>query len=598
MRRGMWRWLSGLGALTAIASGSRSQVPDFADPMDGFRVRRAVVIGVGDCGDAMVPRLVNAEADARAVYEALVDPRCGRFSPEDAVLLVGPDATRANVLAALGTATAAGRPDCLLVVFWCGRAVSSPAGHFLLLADSRADSLSRTAVSVRQASAVLAQTDAGAAIYFLDIHGIPRAGARGWLTQAFFEELFVPNESVIMVSSGGPGDTRRLEAIGPEDTFGQRLAQMLRRTGDADGDGLATVEEVYEQLHWDMHYSPKGDWRGPQPRWAGAIGSPLRGVVLSRVSEPGAGAILYTCPPGPPGPPGAPGAPGPMGPRGERGPMAPGCSAGPRNIVRETEAKQYGERSIGARIRAASRTAAGYEERVRAAEAAAASLAKRGAAHERRGDGRAFLTAAPLVERMPPGLRGERGPAGPAGPAGEPGDVGPVGPKAPPPNPDDLRQAAQRLHDALEDGVAALERRAQQVGRDLAATEEHIRALQRQACTGVFMCQVRAGAAKYTVPVRRPASVGPTGPPGPPGPRGARGPRGPQGPNCPPLTRDALMKLAERAIREAQRDVAQVSVRLDAVERSLVRLGKALDGLQRTEPGRLRAPERAESASL
>jgi hypothetical protein len=371
---------------------------------------------------------------------------------------------------------------------------------------------------------------------------------------------------------------------------------MLRRTGDADGDSLVTVEELYEQLYWDIRYSPEGNWRGPEPRWGGAIAGGMRGAVLSHTSEPGLGAVLYAGPSGPAGPVGPMGARGPQGEQGPRGPIPADCWSSGEAAVADQEAKAFGTRSVTGRIAALSRAVAAHEERVKRAELAAAKLgatAKGACAASQRGP--AILAAGPLVTRMPPGLPGKPGTPGPRGPAGPRGPVGPVGAMGPPPDADELAKAAAKLHDALDKGVTEMEGQAARVEQQLAALEAHIQALQQQARVNDFLCQAVPNAAKYTVPTRRPAAIGPNGPPGPPGAAGPQGPPGPPGPDCPPVTDAELSRLADRAVQSGRQGVEQIARRLDAVEQSIGRIGALLDGLGHAEPGaeaRTRGPLR------
>src|SRR5579862_1107452 len=59
--------------------------------------RLGLVVGIDQYQDPKIPNLTAAVADAKAIYDAMVDPECGLFVPEDTVLLTNELATERNL---------------------------------------------------------------------------------------------------------------------------------------------------------------------------------------------------------------------------------------------------------------------------------------------------------------------------------------------------------------------------------------------------------------------------------------------------------------------------------------------------------------------
>jgi tetratricopeptide (TPR) repeat protein len=79
----------------------------------------AVVIGISEFADTSTPKLKYSAKDAQDFYNFLVDPQRGRFSKDHVKLLVNQDATKINILEALGgefLPYAAG-PDDLVIIY-------------------------------------------------------------------------------------------------------------------------------------------------------------------------------------------------------------------------------------------------------------------------------------------------------------------------------------------------------------------------------------------------------------------------------------------------------------------------------------------------
>ena len=68
------------------------------------RNAHAAVIGINKYEDSRIPDLTFARADAEGVYQVLIDPELGRFSPDNVTLLLDEEATQRNIRTEIGNA--------------------------------------------------------------------------------------------------------------------------------------------------------------------------------------------------------------------------------------------------------------------------------------------------------------------------------------------------------------------------------------------------------------------------------------------------------------------------------------------------------------
>lgn len=84
------------------ASPQALALPKPTTPQAPIGDKWAVVIGISDFIDPAVPQLKFASKDARDFYDYLVDPMGGKFKPDHVKLLLNSDATKINIMDALG----------------------------------------------------------------------------------------------------------------------------------------------------------------------------------------------------------------------------------------------------------------------------------------------------------------------------------------------------------------------------------------------------------------------------------------------------------------------------------------------------------------
>lgn len=105
--------------------------------MAPFTRGRALVIGVGEYGDARwnVP---TATRDAQAIHATLIDPDLAGYGRGDAELLLGPEATRAGIVAALRRLAARCDEQSVAVIcITCHGAAGEDGLYYLATSDTR-----------------------------------------------------------------------------------------------------------------------------------------------------------------------------------------------------------------------------------------------------------------------------------------------------------------------------------------------------------------------------------------------------------------------------------------------------------------------------
>lgn len=116
----------------------------------------AVVIGIGDFIDPSIPKLKYSSKDARDFYDYLVDPAQGKFKPDHVRLLLDKNATKVNIMDALGDSFLphAANPKDLVVIYLSTH--GSPAGadirgvNYLIAHDTQVRKLFATGIEMNQ----------------------------------------------------------------------------------------------------------------------------------------------------------------------------------------------------------------------------------------------------------------------------------------------------------------------------------------------------------------------------------------------------------------------------------------------------------------
>lgn len=127
--------------------------PNLSAPIED---KWAVVIGIGDFVDPSIPKLKYSSKDARDFYDYLVDPAQGKFKPDHVRLLLDRNATKINIMDALGDSFLphAANPKDLVVIYLSTH--GSPAGadirgvNYVVAYDTQVRKLFATGIEMNQ----------------------------------------------------------------------------------------------------------------------------------------------------------------------------------------------------------------------------------------------------------------------------------------------------------------------------------------------------------------------------------------------------------------------------------------------------------------
>jgi uncharacterized caspase-like protein len=238
------------------------------DPSGTYRRAHAVVIGIDQYDDVLIPNLHFARADAEAIHAALVDPEVGRFHPDNVTLLVDQGATRKAILSAIGTRLPRhAQPEDTVVIYFAGhgapeidkrpRKSSDGMRKFLIPRDAEIDDLFATAIPMDVVQEMFARIDSRSLVFFLDACYSGNAGGRTFvrpgastraagLTYDFLEELSGKGKCVI--TSCDESEV----SIEPNDLghglFTHFLVQGMRGAADKNGSGAVDLDELYDYV--------------------------------------------------------------------------------------------------------------------------------------------------------------------------------------------------------------------------------------------------------------------------------------------------------------------------------------------------------------
>ncbi len=229
--------------------------------------RWAVVVGVGRYESPDIPRLRYTVADAEAIYDVLTGP--GGFKKEHVLLLTDKTdkkPTYRNLKWALGTFLArSAKKDDTVLIFFAGhgapevdqRGVERDGfSKYLVPSDAEPDDLYSTALPMDELQTIFGRVEAERVVVFLDACYSGAAGGRtfaskktraGHVDEAFLERLARSKGRAILTASRPAEVSIELPELG-HGIFTYYLIQGLKGAGDLNGDGIVTLQELYEYV--------------------------------------------------------------------------------------------------------------------------------------------------------------------------------------------------------------------------------------------------------------------------------------------------------------------------------------------------------------
>jgi uncharacterized caspase-like protein len=263
--------------------------------------RWAVVIGAGRYEDTAIPRLRYTVADAEAMHEFLTGP--GGFPLDHTLLLTDRTErkpTLRNLKWALGTFLArSAKKDDTVVVFFAGHGAPEvdPRGlerdgiaKYLVPVDADLDDLYATALPMEELSTIFTRIEAERIVVLLDACYSGGAGGRTFtakrtrannLDDLFLERLTRARGRAI-VSAARPNEVSLELAELGHGLFTHYVLEGLKGRADGNGDGIVTVQELYEYVEREVAERSRAVGGSQHPVLKGELEGPLPLVQLAR----------------------------------------------------------------------------------------------------------------------------------------------------------------------------------------------------------------------------------------------------------------------------------------------------------------------------
>jgi len=255
----------------------------------------AVVVGVGTYDSREIPRLRYSVADAEAVAQALRE-RSG-FKKVNVLLLTDRaerKPTLRNLKWALGTFLArSARKDDTALIFFAGHGAPEVdasgrerdgLAKYLVPIDADPDDLYATGLPMEEFETIFNRIEAERVVVFLDACYSGAAGGRTFASkrtraagpdEAFLERLGRSRGRAILTASRAAEVSVELSELG-HGLFTYYLLEGLRGAADHDGDGVVTLQELYQyveqqvsrrsrQVGANQHPVMKGELEGQLP---------------------------------------------------------------------------------------------------------------------------------------------------------------------------------------------------------------------------------------------------------------------------------------------------------------------------------------------
>lgn len=238
--------------------------PDLPPQPVEVKDRYAVVVGISAYEDDTIPNLKYAAEDAQAVYNALV--RHGGYKEENIKLLLNEQATYREIKSALGTFLPRNaEKDDAVFIYFAGhgcpdvdRSEGNPEdkiAKYLAPWDADRDDLYSTAFRMDELSAMLKRIESQYIVLALDTCYSGQAGqgrtfetvnTRAVLSNAFLNRI--AGQGRVVITAADVNElSMELDAFG-HGIFTHHLVTGMKGEADLDGDGLVSVQELYDYL--------------------------------------------------------------------------------------------------------------------------------------------------------------------------------------------------------------------------------------------------------------------------------------------------------------------------------------------------------------
>ncbi|MDX1675184.1 MAG: caspase family protein [Longimicrobiales bacterium] len=214
--------------------------------------RWAVIIGIGDYHDGLIPDLDFAAADARAVHDFLRSDAAGPFEEDHVLLLTDEQATGRAMREAMFVFLQQADWDDLVVIYFAGHGApdpNRPDNLYLFPVDAEIGSLASTGFPMWDVKTALRRQIAAERVVVIadacHSAGTAEDADTGNPIGGAFDDLFTPSRRLTLTAA----DVNELSYEdarwgGGHGVFTWHILQGLQGDADADGDGIVTFVEV------------------------------------------------------------------------------------------------------------------------------------------------------------------------------------------------------------------------------------------------------------------------------------------------------------------------------------------------------------------
>ncbi len=253
----------------AVADDAKSVQVRARARIESERPRKwAMVVGVNDYRHGDIIDLNYAVADAKAIYELLVDPDRGGFERDHVKVLVDGGQTlptRNNILRTLTHLTALAGPEDTMLIYFSGHGIAHDGQPYLLPSDAEFDILSDSAIASERLLAVKSESGCRVLVLVLDAchSGVRRDKAGGGEMAQEWSKLFAAAEGTAVLSSTDLEQSSFEDPDSGHSAFTRYLSEALGGAADdppnGNGDGLVSVSEAHrfvseELAAWSLQH--------------------------------------------------------------------------------------------------------------------------------------------------------------------------------------------------------------------------------------------------------------------------------------------------------------------------------------------------------
>jgi len=250
----------------------------------------AVIIGINQYQDERIPNLKFARADAESIYQILIDPELGCIPPDNVIFLTDEDATRKNIVSAIGTRI----PRCtadkdVVYIYYAGHGYPEldPRAHshdgmdkYLVPSDAESNDLFSSGISMEEIQRFFSRIAAKQVIFFIDSCYSGEAGGRTFanpnlqtrapLSGEFLDKLTEGEGRIVITACDVNEVSLEIGNIG-HGLFTHYLSEGLKGKGDIDRDGLVSIGELYDYVYENVSREARKYGGSMQPVRKGSV---------------------------------------------------------------------------------------------------------------------------------------------------------------------------------------------------------------------------------------------------------------------------------------------------------------------------------------